>query len=396
LGTNLLLQDLVDVDTLAEALSRHVGAPAAKQKHFEQVDEEALRLIPAQIAAKHRAVPLALVQRPGREIFVALRDPHDVAAIDEIAFVAGARVRPFVAPELCLLRFIDFHYGVRFELDHIHPRRTSADADGFGGSAPSPARPEMLELDGRHDGKPRSSKARPPRAPTLADLERAASWLPSLPTVSQVCEPNSPLEEPEVLPSMVNQLVEDPAKRSSPPRSPASSTRPALALDAALARFEETVDRETIGTIIIDFLRATYGCGLLFIVKNEIARGWAGFGPGVAPADVEALSVPLDPSSLLGAAFTRYALAQGPPEDTAKMTTSPIYAMLGCEPPREAIASPILVKGRVVNLIYAHAPDRGMLPEFAPHELKRICEAASESFVRAIQVRKKNGLRRQP
>jgi hypothetical protein len=342
LGTNLLLKSFIDIDTLSNALSRHVGAPAAKQKHFERVDEQTLQLIPAHLAVKHRAVPLALVARSGRELLVALRDPHDVKAIDEIALAAGARVRPFIAPELCILRFIERYYG-------------------------------------------------PLPAPSLGVVgwanEAGRAWdEPDMPEQTSPPAPSSVL-----LPQMIEDLVEHPNDARPFRKAPFARSRPALAVDAAVARLEETDDREAIGTIIVDFLRSTYRFGLLFIVKKAIAHGWTGFGPGIAPASIEALSVPLDPSSILGTAFANGALFKGPPCTAGSRFESLLYDM-PWERPQEAIAAPILVKGRVVNLIYAHASDREALPEFAAHELTKICETASESLVRVIQAQKKNFL----
>src|SRR5688572_25022344 len=115
LGSCLLKKGFIELDALASALSRHSGAPAAKLKHFDGVDQETLAMIPAALALKHRALPLARVLRGagGLEVLVALRDPHDVAAIDEIAFVAGARVHAFIAPELLIHRYLERYYHVR-------------------------------------------------------------------------------------------------------------------------------------------------------------------------------------------------------------------------------------------------------------------------------------------
>lgn len=129
IGSCLLRRGFIDIDTLSAALSRHAGAPAAKVKHFEGVDRETLELVPAALALKHRAVPLARVNRNGRELLVALRDPHDVAALDEIAFVAAARVHAFIAPELLIHRYLEKYYQLRpdaeFPLMAHHQRAPS-------------------------------------------------------------------------------------------------------------------------------------------------------------------------------------------------------------------------------------------------------------------------------
>lgn len=126
LGTNLLEQGALDPDVLATALSMYSGAPAAKLRHFENADHRAIALVGAERATRLKVFPLALeVVRPHGAasslrgdrgewaLLVAMRDPHDAQAIDELARATGTRIHAFVAPEKVILRFLDRTFGPR-------------------------------------------------------------------------------------------------------------------------------------------------------------------------------------------------------------------------------------------------------------------------------------------
>jgi type II secretion system (T2SS) protein E len=399
LGTNLLKKGFVDIDTLSTALSRHVGAPPAKVKHFEQIDRSTLQRVPARVAAKHKALPLAAVERNGKELIVAFRDPRDIRAIDEIALVSASRVRVFVAPELCILRYIERYYGVHVELD-----MPAAEAPKNGAPAPieltrlvcgpsaaaeasrAPTEPRAIAAIAQAsvaverlsratwadqvNGKATSIDALDDaaeleigaRTPSIEEMMRAAAWLPSIP------EASSWLPSPR------------------PPPSP--DRRPARSIESAIAAIDAAEDRDAIGDAIADYLRSTYGVGLVFFVKDEIAFGWRGFGPRLDRAVIEAIAIPLDASSVLGSVFRRSALFRGAPGEGQGVLQSHFFRLMKCEPPLEVIIAPISVKNRVVNLVYAHAIDGGTLPESAPLELTRLCRAAGEAFVRLIKRQK--------
>jgi hypothetical protein len=406
LGTNLLRKSFVDIDTLATILSKHVGAPAAKLKHFEQVDQETLGMVSAQIAVKHKAVPLAQVNRSGRELLVAFRDPHDVAAIDEIAFLSGARVRPFVAPELCILRYIERYYGVRLEGQKLAERKPSDRTrrivevqvpQAFVAPAIHHADAGATPLAAAIEFVSRTANLQPPWTPMVGD--QGAFEIPRAPAPEDVAIEALALPSPiavgpwedQIAPSPeVAETIEDPTRNERPPPAltPRLNARPALALDAAIARLQDTPDRDDVGAIIIDYLRSSYGCGLVFIVKNDIALGWKGFAPGLEETALEMLSLPLSVPSVLNLAYSRAALFRGSPVESAGIVQSRLYKLLKHAPPSEVITAPIMVKKRVVNLIYAHAFDLKNLPDFAPAELRKLCEAASECFVRLIQAQK--------
>lgn len=111
LGSALIKLGFADNDAVATALATQKDVSAARAKHFARIDAATVGLMDRRIAARLHAVPLGIATKQYKELVVALRDPDDIAAIDEIAFATGYRVRPVAAPELIIDEAIESHYG---------------------------------------------------------------------------------------------------------------------------------------------------------------------------------------------------------------------------------------------------------------------------------------------
>ena len=74
---------------------------------------EVLALVPDELAKKHRCLPLSTSEAPsGRVLFLAMQDPADLAAADEIAFHAGCKVKPVLAAPGELEEALVRHYRI--------------------------------------------------------------------------------------------------------------------------------------------------------------------------------------------------------------------------------------------------------------------------------------------
>ncbi len=103
---NLVKIGALSEDTLLEFLASHYGAPAFDLKNF--VPDPALtRLIPGDVASRFMALPVA---RSGRRLVVAMANPTNIFAIDDIKFITGYEVEPRVATEAALKKALDRAY----------------------------------------------------------------------------------------------------------------------------------------------------------------------------------------------------------------------------------------------------------------------------------------------
>ncbi len=93
-------------EALLEFLSRLYSAPPIDLRNYEP-DLNLTKLIPGDVATKFMALP---VQRNGRRLVVAMSNPTNIFAIDDIKFITGYEVEPHVASESALKRAIDRAY----------------------------------------------------------------------------------------------------------------------------------------------------------------------------------------------------------------------------------------------------------------------------------------------
>ncbi len=112
LGSHLLALRLVGEEDLAKALSIQHRVPAFLPS-LTPVEPGAVRMVPKDLARRRRALPVAW--DPTRGVLqVALADPQDLGAVDEVRFASGARrVAVLVAPEHVIDREIARHYEGR-------------------------------------------------------------------------------------------------------------------------------------------------------------------------------------------------------------------------------------------------------------------------------------------
>jgi type IV pilus assembly protein PilB len=107
IGALLVRQGAIAEHDLTTFLSKQYGVPAISLKDFD-VDDDVVKLIPRTIAEKHHVVP---VNRAGSSLIVAMIDPSNIFAIDEIKFHTGYNVEPVVASEQSIKEAIERYYS---------------------------------------------------------------------------------------------------------------------------------------------------------------------------------------------------------------------------------------------------------------------------------------------
>ena len=116
IGSLLVRQGAIAEHDLTNFLSKQYGVPAISLKDFD-VDEEVLKLIPKATAEKHQIVP---VNRAGSSLIVAMADPSNIFAIDDIKFLTGYNVEVVVASDQAIKEAIDKYYAEKGpDLDEV-------------------------------------------------------------------------------------------------------------------------------------------------------------------------------------------------------------------------------------------------------------------------------------
>jgi type IV pilus assembly protein PilB len=113
LGETLIKLAFVSEEDITECLSQQFGVPSINLQHFE-IDASVIKLIPADVARKYNILP---VNKTGATITIAMADPTNVFAMDDIKFMTGYNVEPVVASELGIKVAIDTYYGTTASLE---------------------------------------------------------------------------------------------------------------------------------------------------------------------------------------------------------------------------------------------------------------------------------------
>jgi type IV pilus assembly protein PilB len=113
LGETLITLQFVSEDDITECLSQQFGVPSISLQHFE-IDQSVIKLIPGEVARKYNILP---VNKTGATVTIAMADPTNVFAMDDIKFMTGYNVEPVVASELAIKAAIDNYYGTSSALE---------------------------------------------------------------------------------------------------------------------------------------------------------------------------------------------------------------------------------------------------------------------------------------
>ena len=107
LGTCLIKMGLVSEQDVARILSRQYGVPALDLQMIE-VPQTVLKLIPKETAERFQVLPLS---REGSSLRMAMADPTNVFALDDVKFMTGLKIEPVVACESAIQLAIEKLYG---------------------------------------------------------------------------------------------------------------------------------------------------------------------------------------------------------------------------------------------------------------------------------------------
>jgi type IV pilus assembly protein PilB len=107
LGSTLVQLGYVSDEEVTNFLSRQYGVPAINLQYFE-IDPSVVKLIPEETAKRYQILPLS---RVGAALTIAMVDPTNVFAMDDIKFMTGFNIEPVVASEPAIAEAIEKAYG---------------------------------------------------------------------------------------------------------------------------------------------------------------------------------------------------------------------------------------------------------------------------------------------
>jgi len=131
LGNALIKTGAIPEEDLTQFLSKQYGVPAVNLAEFD-IDSEVIALVPKDVAIRHRVVP---INRAGSSLIVAIADPSNILAIDDLKFVTGYNIEAVVASDVGISDAIERYYNKKAELDLTKVMNEIQDSVEVGSSA---------------------------------------------------------------------------------------------------------------------------------------------------------------------------------------------------------------------------------------------------------------------
>src|SRR6266566_7817758 len=161
LGYNLVQLGFVKDEEITALLSKQYSVPSINLSQFE-VDPAVIKLIPGDTALKYQIVPLS---RSGATLTIAMTDPTNVFAMDDIKFMTGYNVEPVVASETAVIDAIQKYY----------PTGSSGKGTGAPSTAVATTGGSALEMASRGLEEMQASLESPEDVEVLEDLQEISA-----------------------------------------------------------------------------------------------------------------------------------------------------------------------------------------------------------------------------
>jgi hypothetical protein len=342
LGTCLLEMGLVDEQLLGESLAEIFGVRYAPPGLFSDIPRSVIESMTQRLVEKHHAVPF---ERTNRMLHVAMIDPKNLPALDEISFATACKIEPWVAPEARIFQVMERYYEIprRQRYIAVCQDMDRAQADDSQ-RAPGPARPGLA-----------SAYAPPPYVAALGSPAEPRSAPPPPPPPQAAPAAPEPEEEEGGPPPA------PPMPRPSPAGAPSRAAAPAPAADipaepresgpfaqeALSNRLCQAESAEDLMRCALDYATRGLDRCALFLIRSTNASLWCSRGLDQERGRILNLSVTSDPLFELLLERDHY---RGPvPEDVGIHAS---FRAMRIEVPAELLLVPGYVEDRMVVLLY--------------------------------------------
>ncbi len=288
IGTSLIELGLVEEETLARFLSKKLAVPYVHPDQLREIPNEVLQQVPRGLALKYKVVPIKFEKK---RLSLAMADPADLRAIDEIAFITDYIIKPLIAPEVRLLqalgRFYDYEVEERYQ----------------------------------------------------AIITRIGDWKGTAAEAEAEQQAHAEIDEESLEEAVV---IED-----EPVSEPPAEICSMVSVSEALA---QAGSREEIGEVMIRYLGQEFSHAALFVLRDDKADGWKASAGQQSLEDFNQFSIDLSKASVI-----RTVVEDGSPYLGGLLNRGQngrLIKTLGGEKPTSVLLMPVKLAGRIVNVLY--------------------------------------------
>jgi hypothetical protein len=319
----------VEEDVLAQLLSRKLGVPSIGKKELDAVPRELIQNFPRHLVETHNVVPIKL---EGNRLSLAMTDPTDYRAIEEVGFATGHVVRPFIAPDVQISQALAKYYRI----------------------ISGQARYQMVAEQKRKKDASEAAKLATITMPTLTESGELLNV-----TIPAEFKGFAHLHD-DVMSDLFPQA--DDISRY---------TVDSLSMDFAGAR-----SRDDVANVFINYLGQEFSSGALFIVRGNSAVGWRGVSAGEKISGFSELSLLLSKPSVLRDVVESKNLSMGALINTPE--NRQILKTLNIPSDVSLLVLPVIMMNKVVAVVLVTA-DMDKLGRRLT-ELQKLVRKASLAF----------------
>lgn len=345
IGSSLVELGFLGEEDLARFLGRKLMVPYISPEALLNIPDETIALIPKEMALKYRVIPIELKQK---RLSLVMADPADLAAVDEISFITGYVIKPHIAPEFRLLQALSLYYGLNISpryqhiIDHMDAEAAAA------------------------------IQAAPPQEPPPG----SNAFPVNISVASGEPEKILDLEE-EVLHPVDAEAVEiAPAENSEPEEGTWAEKIQHYAIGEISRRLAFVEDREEIAAIVLESLAQEFSRTALFIVRGEEASGWRAYQQNNEIPQFDMVHIPFARPSVLKTVTEGKSYYLGPL--AANPLNERILTGLGGNVPEAALVMPLVVLGKVVDILYLEGGQSDLADKLP--EVQRLLTKAALAF----------------
>lgn len=292
LGSSLIELGFISDEQLCTFLSRKLDVPAVTPRAMSWISPEVLSRVPAELAEKYRVIP---IRAEGKKLALAMADPTDFKAIDEVAFVTGCVIHPHIIPDVRITSALSKYYNIRGDVRYL-----------------------------RIEGELAERRKNAPVA--AADKKAETINIPMVTESGELLNIEIPLE----FEGFANLADPDDGYATEP------GGVERYTIDRLSIEFASAKNRDQIASVFIKYLGQEFNVGALFIIRGGMAIGWRGIAAGKRIEKLESLDIPLSKPSVIRDVLETGQFAMG----TLIQTTDNIQLLKALE---VSLGTPLLV-----------------------------------------------------
>ncbi|NVN89210.1 MAG: hypothetical protein HXX11_01290 [Desulfuromonadales bacterium] len=329
LGSALIEMGYVEEDALARVLSTKLGVPFVGSSELSSIPRDVINDFSRAMVIRYQVMPFKLERN---RLGLAMTNPNDLKAIEEISFITGHVVQPYVAPDV--------------QISHAQAKYY-----------------RISESDARYQ-----HIAELKRLKDKADREQEETVAISAMTeTGEMLNVLIPAEFEDF--ASLNDVLNDESSLPQVPKNP--DNLESISLELAEAR-----SRDDVADVLVRYLGREFGTGALFVLRGTVAMGWRGVTKGSMIDDIKSLSLVMSKPSVLRDVVETRAFALGPLVSTPENLR--ILQVLALADDTPLFAVPVIMMGKAVAVVLVEADMDDLVPRL--NELQNLIRKMSLAF----------------